>query len=145
MRRSPPPKRKTGLKRVAPPRRGRWPSKTPKSQAERAADGEDWSEEVKRAVRARAGGQCEIGLDGCWVRRALQFHHRKRRGHGDHSKENCILACAWCHQLAPRAIHSGFMVVVDGVTKLDAYQRGWLVRFYDEPAEVPWTGWRPDS
>jgi hypothetical protein len=75
-------------------------------------------------VQARSRGFCEVR---CWARcqeRAAHIHHRKLRRNGDHSLSNLLHVCFACHTL----IH-----MAGG----KAYERGWLVRSGDDPAEIP--------
>ena len=100
----------------------------------------DWSEETRTTVLRRAQHRCEVGLEGCTRFRDLQVHHRKRRAHGDHSPENAIVTCYWCHQLSPDAIHSG-KIMEHPVFKKPVFVaefNGWLVRNYQEPVEIAW-------
>lgn len=125
-----PPVRKTHMQRSGPPKK--------KTLVQLKEEGKDWPDHVREAALRRAGHQCEVGLEGCKVFMGLQLHHRKLRRHGDHRLENAIVACFWCHQISPHAIHSGEMVMVDGVLKLVAEHLGWFVRSYSDPALIPW-------
>jgi len=52
---------------------------------------------VRRLIRQRSGGQCEIGLPGC-LGGARQPHHRKLRSRGGtNDVDNLLDACAACH------------------------------------------------
>jgi hypothetical protein len=82
-----------------------------------------FSERVRLAVRIRSRDVCEVDSKVC-VERAAHFHHRKLRGHGDHSSVNCLHVCASCHTY----LHAV------GYT---AYLMGWLVHSWDDPAEIP--------
>jgi hypothetical protein len=82
-----------------------------------------FTDEVKAAVRRRSRGICEIRHDGC-TGRASHFHHRKLRGHGDHSEANCLHLCAVGHA----EVHADPAV---------SYLLGWLVHSWDDPAAVP--------
>ena len=82
---------------------------------------------TRQAVIDRAGSKCErCGQPG------EQIHHRKPRGMGGTSDPainafpNLVFVCADCH----REIESH---------RSDAYESGWLVRRWQDPAEV--TAW----
>jgi hypothetical protein len=92
----------------------------------------DWSLEVRREVRLRSGGMCELRCN----RIAEQMHHRKLRGHGDHRAVNCLHICrphpdwihgAWVHDKTRDAEGKPY----------DPYRLGWLVRSTLDPADVP--------
>jgi len=52
---------------------------------------------VRRLIRQRSGGQCEIGLPGC-QEGARHLHHRKLRSRGGtNDAHNLLDACAACH------------------------------------------------
>ena len=76
---------------------------------------------VRQAVKDRSGGLCEhCGRPG-----ANHLHHRKLRSQGGgHTVEN-LLNVRWdCH----RSIHAD---------PDHAYDMGWLVRSWADPAQVP--------
>lgn len=84
---------------------------------------------ARRAVRERDQQRCVAG--GCWIGgTGGHVHHRKLRSQGgDNSVSNLILLCHVHHQ----AIHAKVEL---------AYQLGYLVRSWDNPALVeiaaPW-------
>lgn len=86
----------------------------------------EFSDEVKREVRLRAGGfgheRCEMAKS-C-TNKPTVFHHRKLRRAGDNRAVNCLLGCGWHHQ----QIHLEPAV---------AYALGLLVQQWADPAEVP--------
>lgn len=52
------------------------------------------------AVRYRSKGQCEFANDEhirCRLR-ATELHHIDKRSRGDHSPENLVYLCLWCHE-----------------------------------------------
>ena len=56
-------------------------------------------------------------------------HHRKLRKHGGpDSPENLIALHHSCHSIAPRSVHQNPTL---------AYSMGWLVKSWDDPAQVP--------
>lgn len=81
-----------------------------------------FTEETKGQVRRRSGNRCEARATGC-TGDAHHFHHRKLRGHGDHSVENCLHVCASCHG----HIHA---------RPAKSYLMGWLVHAWQEPRDV---------
>lgn len=96
---------------------------TPRRQNREAEDsGEnDWSAEVRREVRLRSRGVCEVW--GCNFM-ADQMHHRKLRRFGDHRAVNALHVCnthhAWIH-----------------ANPYESYASGLLVRSTLDPADVP--------
>lgn len=91
MKRSGPPRRSQGL------RRSTW-------RRTRVEDPIPY--EVSEAVRARAGGRCELTHPGCEPWTALHRHHRLRRSQGgEHTVANLILLCTrahdWCVHAHP--------------------------------------------
>ena len=80
----------------------------------------DWSPEVRKEVRLRSGGMCELKCNKI----ATSMHHRKLRRHGDHRAVNCIHLDRGCHDW----IHAHVF---------ESYQLGWLVRSTLDPADVP--------
>jgi len=92
----------------------------------------DWSPEVRKEVRLRSGGMCELRCN----RIAEQMHHRKLRGHGDHRTINCLHICRPHHDW----IHGQWVhdKTVDSEGKpYNPYTLGWLVRSTLDPADVP--------
>lgn len=87
---------------------------------------------ARRAVRERDQGRCVAG--GCWVGETSgHVHHRKLRSQGgDNSLPNLILLCAAHHN----AIHAGVRL---------AYELGYLVRSWDDPALVHIESRWPDA
>lgn len=64
-------------------------------------------DELRISVLRRAGYRCEVRRPGCWETVALHPHHRKTKGRGGpDSYENLVVACHWCHTLAPDSIHA---------------------------------------
>lgn len=59
---------------------------------------------VAEQVIERAGGHCE-GCGGPFTA-AAEFHHRKRRGYGDHSAVNLMLVHAGLGRNCHASIHS---------------------------------------
>lgn len=86
---------------------------------------------VRQLVRERAMDSCEV----CWFgTHDLQFHHRRPRGMGStrrtdaNTAANCLLLCLGCHERIES--HREY-----------ARQRGYLVRQYHRPREVPVSRW----
>ena len=80
---------------------------------------------TRQAVIERAGKRCErCGLPGA------QIHHRKPRQMGGTSDPainafpNLVLVCVTCHDEIER-------------NRQMAYESGWLVHRWDDPAQVP--------
>jgi len=63
--------------------------------------------------------------------KAVHLHHRKLRRHGDHSQANLVPLCFRCHDWA----HAN---------PAEAYETGWLVRSFDDPATSDWLNAAPD-
>ena len=103
------------MKRSKPLKRSRMKRKPPPH---------GFPEEVRMSVRRRSGGRCETHSRAC-TGEAHHFHHRKLRRHKDHSAVNCLHVCTSCH----RYIHD--------VMGEAAYLMGWLVRSFEDPAEIP--------
>lgn len=87
---------------------------------------------ARRAVKERDQYRCVAG--GCWIgETGGHTHHRKLRSQGgDNSVENLILLCAAHHT----AIHGNVEL---------AYQLGYLVRSWDDPALVQIAARWPDA
>lgn len=85
----------------------------------------DFDGATRAAVALRSGGWCEAMMVGC-EGAAVHLHHRLRRGHGDHRAVNALHVCAACHGW----IHANVAA---------SYDRGWLVRTGDDPADIPIT------
>jgi 5-methylcytosine-specific restriction endonuclease McrA len=87
---------------------------------------------ARKAVRERDQYRCVAG--GCWVgETGGHIHHRKLRSQGgDNSVDNLILLCAQHHN----AIHHNVEL---------AYQLGYLVRSWDNPAAVQIAARWPDA
>ncbi len=88
----------------------------------------------RREVLARSGGRCELRLGGC-AGNADAIHHRQLRRHRDHRAVNLLHLCHLCHLY----VHEH---------PEEAYERGWLVSSFRDPADVPvvrpwWTPERP--
>jgi hypothetical protein len=85
--------------RQKPPSRSTKPL-TAQQARKRAEDAEYRANSQKRDEYAR--GRCEFTWDGIrCIRVATQTHHRVRRSQRvDHSLENLMRACLWCHQRA---------------------------------------------
>jgi len=83
-----------------------------------------WQVHVRSAVQARSRLNCEIGDIGC-SQRAAHIHHRKLRGHGDHTEQNALHVCLACH------------VRVHGLGAA-AFVLGWRVHPWDDAASVLW-------
>jgi len=82
---------------------------------------------VRDALLARCKGYCEScgwPLQTNWA-----AHHRKLRSHGrDDSLSNLVALHHNCHNLATDSVH---------LSPGPAYERGLLVRSYEDPSEVP--------
>ena len=87
---------------------------------------------VRRAVRARSGGRCEIRLPECTLI-ATQQHHRQKRPVGPHTEENLIDSCSNCHQFSEYAIHASH-----GRNEKWAHAVGLLVTKNGPPPSEPW-------
>jgi hypothetical protein len=82
----------------------------------------EFPEQTRMTVRARSGGNCEVGTENC-TGTATHFHHRKLRRHKDQRPVNALHCCSTCHGV----IHAN-------VAK--SYLLGWLVQSFMDPAEV---------
>lgn len=79
----------------------------------------------RQLVRARSGGLCEIRLDGICTGRATDWSHRESKGIGGKWRAaNGLDACRQCHRHITE--HPAL-----------AYEHGWFVHSYADPAEVP--------
>ncbi|WP_182349495.1 HNH endonuclease [Tomitella gaofuii] len=80
---------------------------------------------VADAVKARAGGHCEIWLAGVCTTRVEHLHHRRLRSQGGrHTVENLAAICRACHDYAhnhPRK----------------ARECGWIVPSWSDPDTTP--------
>jgi hypothetical protein len=78
--------------------------------------GVEFSDDVRRLVRRRAGGKCEAHCTKNCTSAIRHFHHRLLRSQGGKGTlDNCLGVCAWCHSW----IHDH---------PLESYMRGWLIR-----------------
>jgi hypothetical protein len=87
----------------------------------------EFSDEVKREIRIRAGG---FGNERCEASKSCQnkptvFHHRKLRRARDNRAVNGLLICRHHHDV----IHLGSPTV--------SYAMGLMVQQWADPAEVP--------
>lgn len=79
---------------------------------------------MRPLVRQRSGGQCEARFSGRCTGTATHVHHRKRRSQGGTNElPNLLDTCHSCHQ----TIH---------MRPADAYERGLLVRPWDDPIQI---------
>lgn len=89
-----------------------------------------FSDATKRLVADRADGLCEIAVPGVCVGVGSEFHHRRPRSSGGSRDErlgrvtNCLLLCVACHRFVESR-------------RSRAYDAGWLVRGWDDPADCP--------
>ena len=119
--------RKVPLKscKITPSQRRAWneePSPKPRKRKNKKAGGKG-PQGARRLVALRSGGICEF----CRVAKATEHHHRKRRTQGGKNSEaNLVHLCHDCHHVK---IHGNAAW---------AYEVGWLVRSWQDPAEVPW-------
>ena len=116
MKRSGPIKRKTPLKRGAPPRKRRATPRrgelTPQEKAE-----------IRQRVYDECGGRCELNLgDGCMkgvlpyegdVFQRWHLVHKKSKRRFGWSRENLCGGCPWCHLIA---VHTKGMKIPDAET-----------------------------
>lgn len=59
----------------------------------------------------------------------VAVHHRLLRKHGGtDSAVNLLALHPWCHNIAPGSVHQNPAL---------AYEKGWLVHSWDDPAQVP--------
>lgn len=80
---------------------------------------------VSRAESGVSHPACEAMIPGACTGSMQEWHHRKLRSQGGgHEVVNGLGVCAGCH----RAIHAD---------PSRAYEHGWLVRGYHEPADMP--------
>lgn len=140
MKRSGPPKRKAPLKSTSTLKRARpgvrsGPKPSTKKKVlngtppPKGAPKSDFRPSVKRAVRRRSRGWCE--MPGC-TRAAHEYHHRKMRSAGGLGfAENCLHLCFECHAWT----HANTKV---------AYGHGVLLRRHmtTHPEPVFHPGWR---
>ena len=78
----------------------------------------------RHLVRIRSGGRCEIRAKHCRGE-SSHVHHRQRRSQGgDNSLENLLDLCSVCHFRVHRFPEQ-------------AFEHGWLVHEWDDPARVP--------
>lgn len=74
----------------------------PKGSTDRPRPAKSIPAKVKAEVRRRSGGRCEahsLRRPGRCVNRAIQMHHRLRRGQGGpHTAENLLHLCGSCHR-----------------------------------------------
>ena len=80
---------------------------------------------TRKVVAKRSGGRCEIrAAPGC-TGVGTSVHHRLRRSQGrDDRPVNLLHACVYCDSL----IHANPEL---------AYRRGWMVRSFERPEDVP--------
>jgi 5-methylcytosine-specific restriction endonuclease McrA len=82
----------------------------------------DWMS-VRISLWMRSGGRCEFCRDP--LRNSAEVHHRKLRSQGGgHGEENLALVHPDCHRWAH-------------MNPTMAYDWGWLVSGWGDPAEVP--------
>ncbi len=82
---------------------------------------------VLASLQMRSGGLCEMGGR---LHIGHDPHHRRMKSQGGKDElANLIWVCRMHHD----AIH---------LSPAIAYEKGWLVHSYDDPAEVPWTAMR---
>lgn len=87
----------------------------------------EFSAAVKALVIKRSGGRCEAGTPVC-TKRAVLFHHRKRRSQGGKgTAENALHACTPCHLY----LHANLP---------EAYANGWIIRGHDVERAEPDAG-----
>lgn len=110
-----------GAERYAAKQRARKSAARLTSRINRPGPVNDWPAKVRKAARQRSGGRCEL----CGFAEATHLHHRQLRRHGDHRIVNALHVCATCHG----RVHSDRDVQV-------AYDAGWLVRSFLDPADV---------
>jgi len=88
----------------------------------------DWMS-VRISLWMRSGGKCEFCRDP--LNNSAHVHHRKLRSHGgNHDEVNLALICVRCHLWT----HANPTM---------AYEWGWLVSGWGDPAEVPITTGKP--
>jgi hypothetical protein len=85
-------------------------------------------------VKDRSRGMCEVRIPGVCEGRATNYHHRLPEGQGGSSEpENLLHLCGdgvrGCHGHIEH-------------NRAQAYEKGWLVHSWEDPAEVPW--WRAE-
>lgn len=59
----------------------------------------DFSPATRAMIRGRSEGRCEAAVSVMCTGYGQQIHHRKLRRHGDHSAENGLDVCIFCHNL----------------------------------------------
>lgn len=78
--------------------------------------GVEFSDDVRRLVRRRAGGKCEAHCTKNCTEQIRHFHHRLMRSQGGKGTiDNCLGVCLPCHG----HIHAN---------PIESYLRGWLIR-----------------
>ena len=91
------------------------------------SDRSGFPEHVRSEVDHRSQGMCELAGPRC-LGRASHFHHRQLRRHSLHTAPNCLHLCSACHN----HVHNRGDL---------AYQPGWLVHSWDDPADIPVYRW----
>lgn len=141
MKRSPAPQRKTPLKAGKPlERTTAWPapatarstlhanSAAQRHQSRRPSSPPAIPAKIRAGLKARSGGVCEIGQQGCTLH-AAEASHRVRTGMGGrkgaaleahHVLSNILHSCRACHSRA----HS---------RPDEAYSAGWMLREHQNP------------
>ncbi len=80
---------------------------------------------ARQLVRGRSLGLCEIRIDGICTSRATDWSHRESKGVGGKWRAaNGLDACRQCHRYITER-------------PAEAYEHGWFVHSYDDPATVP--------
>lgn len=112
------------LERRTPLQRTEFKRKPAKDRTRKAPrPGNNFSEKVKRSVKSRSWGTCEVGLPGC-TGILEQFHHRLMRSAGGAGTlSNCCGICGPCHTY----VHSH---------PAWSYRHGLLIRRGRKPFEV---------
>jgi hypothetical protein len=114
--------KKTALAR-GPVKLARQPAQAARKRPKRSGRGNSIPQPSRDAVKARSGGQCELGILGC-TGQATDWHHRLRRSSGNHSPANGLHACANCHRFA----HAH-----PAISRL----AGWIVPTWETPETTP--------
>lgn len=79
-------------------------------------------------VEERAGGWCEIRIDGTCLGRGTDWHHRKLRSRGGGNEaSNGLWLCRACHSTITNT--NGHLAEYEA--------QGWIVASHDDPAAVP--------